>query len=215
MGGSSLQIRIPRPVPEKLSVIETMRAEDGRIALWSLHRDRMRRDCAAVGFAVDEDALAARLAGIPRRGVLRLRLTVDASGTGLTHQPLAPNPDFWRAAVSDIRLDSADPWLRIKSSHRPAYDAARRAMPAGCDEAVLLNERGQVCEGTITSIFLRRGDRLLTPPLSCGLLPGVLRASLLSSGRAHEAVLHADDLHRGDLFCGNALRGLIPLRRAR
>lgn len=111
-----------------------------------------------------------------------------------------------------MRLDSDDPWLRIKSSHRPIYEGARAALRDGCDEAILLNQRGEVCEGSITSLFLRRGDVMLTPPLHCGLLPGVLRASLLATGAASEQVLMPDDLSQGDLFCGNALRGLIPLR---
>lgn len=209
-----MQGRIPGPVPKGLTAIETMRAEaDGRIALWPLHRDRLRRGCAVVGFPLDEARVQAALDGLPRGQVLRLRLTVNAAGTvGAVHQPLLPNPTFWRVAISSLRLDSADPWLRIKSSHRPVHDRARAALPCGVDEAILLNERGEVCEGTITSLFLRRGGRLLTPPLACGLLPGVLRESLVGSGQAEEARLLPADLKTGEILMGNALRGLIPAR---
>ena len=209
-----MQGRIPGPVPEGLTVFETMRAEpDGRIALWPLHLDRLRAGCAAVGFALDEARVMAVLAGLPLGRVLRARLAVDAAGqVALTHQPLPPNPAVWQVIVSDHRLDSADPWLRLKSSHRPVYDHVRAGLPAGVDEAILLNEGGEVCEGTITSLFLRRGGRLLTPPLSCGLLPGVLRRSLLEAGRAEEARLMPDDLRDGEILMGNALRGLIPAR---
>lgn len=214
MGGSVVQIGISGPVPEDLTVFETMRAEpDRRIRLWPHHLERLRRGCATVGFQLDEDAVAAALQGLPAGTVLRVRLAVDAAGrTRVAHQPLPANPPFWRGQFSPMRLDSDDPWLRIKSSHRPAYDGARAALRDGCDEAILLNQRGEVCEGSITSLFLRRGDALLTPPLHCGLLPGVLRASLLATGMASEQVLMPDDLSQGDLFCGNALRGLIPLR---
>ncbi len=208
-----MQGRIPGPVPKGLTVFETMRAEHGRIALWPLHRDRLRRDCAAVGFPLDQAAVEDALTGLPQGQVLRVRLTVDAAGAvGVTHQPLPPNPDFWRVAMSPLRLDSGNPWLRIKTSHRPVYDRARAALPEGADEAILLNERGEVCEGTITSLFLRRGDRFLTPPLACGLLPGVLRRSLIEAGEVQEARLSPGDLDKGDLFMGNALRGLIPAR---
>ncbi|WP_207099746.1 aminotransferase class IV [Paracoccus shandongensis] len=212
-----MQGRIPGPVPEGLTVFETMRAEaDGRIALWSLHRDRLRRDCAAVGFPLDWAAVGDALVDLPRGQVLRVRLTVDGAGTvGVTHQPLPPNPAFWRVVLSPLRLDCADPWLRIKTSHRPVYDHARAALSDGVDEAILLNERGEVCEGTITSLFLRRGDRFLTPPLDCGLLPGVLRQSLIDAGKAQEARLLPGDLDAGNLFMGNALRGLIPARLVR
>jgi len=209
-----VQIRISGPIPDGLSVFETMRREaDGRVALWPLHLARLRRGCAAVGFPLDEAQAAARMQALPQGGVLRARLAVDAGGgIGVTHAALPPNPDLWRVMLSPLRLDPDDPWLRIKTTRRPLYDAARAALPAGMDEALLANTRGEICEGSITSLFLRRDGRLLTPPQSSGLLPGVLRESLLEQGRAVEALLYPDDLARGDLYCGNALRGLIPAR---
>lgn len=87
-------------------------------------------------------------------------------------------------------------------------------MPSGVEERIFLNERGEVCEGTITNVFVQNGNRLLTPPRSSGLLPGILRAELLDTGsplQAVEAVLTVSDLQSAEgLFCGNALRGLIP-----
>ncbi|MFN3275477.1 MAG: aminotransferase class IV [Paracoccus sp. (in: a-proteobacteria)] len=209
-----MQIRIPGPVPEGLTVFETMRAgADGSIALWPLHLARLRRGCAAVGFALDEAQVAQALAALPRGSVLRARLAVDQAGrVAVTHAPLPPAPPFWRVAISDQRLRADDPWLTLKSSHRPVYDAARASLPPGADEALLLNGQGALCEGTITSLFVARDGVLLTPPLSCGLLPGVLRASLLQSGRAVERRLSLSDLPGADVFVGNALRGLIPAR---
>lgn len=212
MGGGIVQIRIPEPVPDGVNVFETMRAEpDGRILLWSLHLARLRRGCAALGFPLDEEQVADVLATVPHGAVRRVRLAVDRTGhLTLTHAGLPPNPPVWRVVLSDLRLNPADPWLQIKTTHRPIYDAARAALPVGIDEALLRNADDQVCEGAITSIFLRRGAALLTPPLSSGLLPGILRQSLLAQGRARETILRSDDLSKGALFCGNALRGLIP-----
>lgn len=209
-----MQGRIPGPVPEGLTVFETMRVEpDGRVVLWPLHRDRLQRGCAAVGFPLEGRQVQAALNSLPRGQVSRARLSVDATGTVLLRcQPLPPNPGFWQVAMASLRIDSADPWLRIKTSHRRVYDRARAALPAGIDEAILLNERGEVCEGTITSLFLQQGDRLLTPPLTCGLLPGVLRQSLIQSGQAEEALLSPGDLKKGEVFMGNALRRLIRAR---
>lgn len=214
MGRSTVQIRISGPVPDGLTVIETMRAEaDGTIRLWPLHLVRLQRDCAAVDFPLDHDRVAAVIADLPQGTALRVRLTVDAVGTMIVmHQPLPRNPDSWIVAISPVRLDSRDPWLGIKTSHRPVYDAARAGMPDNCDEVILLNERDELCEGTITNLFLRRGDKLLTPPLQSGLLPGVMRQALLDSGQATEAVLYPDDLQTGQLIMGNALRGLIDAR---
>jgi para-aminobenzoate synthetase/4-amino-4-deoxychorismate lyase len=78
----------------------------------------------------------------------------------------------------------------------------------GTDEAVFVNERGEITEGARSNIFIKRGDVLLTPPLAAGVLDGRLRAELIASGKAREAVLTPDDL-KGEVYFGNSLRGLI------
>jgi 4-amino-4-deoxychorismate lyase len=74
------------------------------------------------------------------------------------------------------------------------------------DEVIFLNERGEVCDGTITTLFFDRGQGMRTPPLSSGLLPGVLRAEI----GCPEEVLLVDQLPEVRLWVGNALRGIIP-----
>jgi para-aminobenzoate synthetase / 4-amino-4-deoxychorismate lyase len=91
------------------------------------------------------------------------------------------------------------------------YDEALSELPAGSFDAIFLNERGEIAEGARSNVFVERDGVLLTPPLRSGALPGVLRASLLASGRAREAVLYPADLADG-LWLGNALRGLMPAR---
>jgi 4-amino-4-deoxychorismate lyase len=137
----------------------------------------------------------------------RLRLTMDREGrVEWTDAALPPAKAEWRVGLAQERLRSDDPWLRVKSTRREAYDRARAALPEGLDEVLFLNERGEVCDGSITSVFVDRGQGMRTPPLSSGLLPGVLRAEL---GCAEE-VLRAEDLPGVRLWVGNALRGLIP-----
>jgi para-aminobenzoate synthetase/4-amino-4-deoxychorismate lyase len=72
-----------------------------------------------------------------------------------------------------------------------------------------LDSQGFVTEGSFTNIFVKGEGTLLTPPLSRGLLPGVLRAELLANGSAIEADLRQEDLANG-FFIGNASRGLLP-----
>ena len=76
-------------------------------------------------------------------------------------------------------------------------------------DVVFLNERGEVAEGARSNVFLRRDGVFLTPPLSSGALPGVLRSELLSAGAAREQVLMPADLENGELWMGNAVRGLL------
>jgi branched-subunit amino acid aminotransferase/4-amino-4-deoxychorismate lyase len=124
--------------------------------------------------------------------------------------PLGDSPASWSYAISPRRLNSADQLLRHKSSWREFYDheQARLAAIAGCDETIFLNERGELTEGSRTSIFVSRGDVLVTPPLDAGVLDGVLRRELIETGKCREGVLTVDDL-RGEVFLGNSLRGLI------
>ena len=194
-----------------LCLIETLAWDGARAPRAAAHEARMEGAARRLGFpfarAGFEGALAA--AAPPGRAA-RLRLTLDAAGAFRAEaQPLPPPLPLWRLALSPQRLRAGDPWLSVKSSHRPLYDAARAALPQGVDEVIFANERGEVCEGTITNLFFDRGAGLCTPPRSCGLLPGILRAALVAEG-AREEVLPLADLPKVQLFIGNALRGLAP-----
>lgn len=117
-----------------------------------------------------------------------------------------------RLALAASRLSSSDVFLRHKTSSRAVYDETRANLGDAADEALFLNEREELCEGTITNVFIDDGNGLfLTPPVVSGLLPGVLRKVLLEAGRAKEVVLTLDDLRESKrIFVGNSLRGLIP-----
>ena len=99
---------------------------------------------------------------------------------------------------------SADPLQRHKTSWRDLYEKEGGL----ADEMLFLNEKGEVAEGARSNVFVLCDGVLLTPPLSSGALDGCLRAELLASEKAREAVLRPDDL-KGEVFFGNSLRGLI------
>ena len=101
--------------------------------------------------------------------------------------------------------------LRYKSSWRPAHErAAAHAARNECFDALLANERGELTEGARTNLFVERDGRLLTPPLACGVLPGILRTRLVSEGVAREQILRAGDLASADaVYIGNSARGLM------
>lgn len=185
-----------------LRLIETVLWDGQRAPRACLHHARLRAGAQALGWACP-DVTFAGPAGQPAR----LRLTLDRQGhTEMTTSPLPPAKPLWRVGLAQARLHSADPWLRVKSTRRGTYDAARATLPAGLDEVIFLNERGEVCDGSITTVFFDRGAGLRTPPLASGLLPGVLRAELACP----EEILLPPDLPHLRLWVGNALRGLIP-----
>jgi para-aminobenzoate synthetase/4-amino-4-deoxychorismate lyase len=192
----------------KLALIETLKF-DGAFQRLERHLARMEGSARLFGFAFDEGrARAALTAAIENRSsVSRVRLSLDEAGVFHAQAaPLGAPPARWNFRVSPRPIASADLLLRHKTSWRALQD--EEAARLDCDEAVFLNERGEVCEGGRSNIFLRRGGRLLTPALSCGLLPGCFRAELLEQGGCEEAVLYPSDL-RGEIYFGNSLRGLI------
>ena len=190
-----------------LRLIETMLWNGVAFPRWPLHMARMARSAAVFGWPFDTAQAALVSRGPLGAAPARLRLTLDAGGTLRAEAaPLPPAKADWRVGLAPGRLSSCDPWLRHKTTRRAIYDAARAALPEGLDEVLFLNERGEVCDGTITTVFFDRGQGMRTPPLACGLLPGVLRAEL----SCPEEVLRADDLPRVRLWVGNALRGLSP-----
>jgi len=184
------------------------------------HLARLAASAAALGFPHDgpaaRAALAAAVAG--SSGALRVRLTLERDGgLAVTTAPFSrlAQDTVWRLAIAGTRLDADDALLAHKTTRRAAYDAARAEFGAGeADEVLLLNQAGAVCEGTITTLFAEHASgQLLTPALGCGLLAGVLRAEMLETGRAVEAVLTPDDLGQARrLYVGNSLRGLIAAR---
>ncbi|MDA7966073.1 aminotransferase class IV family protein [Ruegeria sp.] len=203
-----------RPPPEPdFRLIETLAFRPGQgFIRQDRHLARMARSAEAFGIPFDVSLAVEALNAAAGDAPLRCRLTLDAAGQfDLTTGTLIANPPFWRVAVAEPRLDAADIWLRHKTTRRAQYDSARAGLPQGVDELLFLNTRGELCEGTITNLFLDMPNgRRLTPALSSGLLPGIMREELLDQHKVTEAVLTLTDLRNArTIHLGNSLRGLI------
>ena len=189
---------------------------DDGIPLLELHLERLRASATALGFSFDRHAVRNAIQALcfELEGPARVRLSLARSGAhALEAGPLPPAVGREaRCVVLRLPVDPGDWRLAHKSTDRSFYAAALRAAKgAGADEALLLRDDGLLTEGSFTNLFVEREGVLLTPPLSRGLLPGVLRRTLIDSGKAREADLSLDDLAAGFLI-GNAVRGLMPAR---
>jgi para-aminobenzoate synthetase / 4-amino-4-deoxychorismate lyase len=201
----------------RFDLIETMRFDPAEgIAELERHLSRMKRSADALGFSFDrhdarnELQAATFLLKSPRS--LRLRLsTSGAIAIEVRAMPVPPVEPV-RVALAPLPVDPDDFRLRHKTSDRRFYEEARTA--AATTEVVFLDPAGFVTEGSFTNVFVERDGLLFTPPLSRGLLPGVLREKLIEEGRAREAELRPDDLEEG-FYIGNAVRGLIDARLPR
>lgn len=202
----------------RFELIETMLYEPGRgVWLRARHMARLAASAAYFDFAFDADKVRAAIdAALKSKETERLRVRVLLNENGHVTATTTPQPAsdvIMRYVVSDTRLNSQDLFLYHKTTRRELYDSEWQhySVTLGADEVIYLNERGELTEGSRTTIFIGAGDgRLLTPAISAGLLPGTLRAQLIDDGRAQEAVLTIDDLNRArEVYLGNSVRGLM------
>ena len=176
-----MEVPIYSNIREDIELIETFLwdPEKGAPDI-DFHLERMCKSAGNLRFKFEIRKIRDQVFKIKSENCLRCRLTLSISGeTNLSTSILNPNPEAWTLLLSDSILSSSDPWLLHKSSNRALYDTERAKLPDGIDEFIYLNERNEVCEGTITNIFVKKSSQWFTPPLSSGCLPGVLRSCLL------------------------------------
>ncbi|MFF2322137.1 aminotransferase class IV family protein [Agrobacterium sp. NPDC058088] len=202
--------------PADLTLKETLRWEPQTgFQRIDQHMRRLLRSADALGFRAPVNAVQMLEKQVGGEKPLCVRLVMNYKGEldiqTTEFHPLRESA-VWRVRIaSNTTLDSSDTFYRHKSSRREPYDAARAEFSAEeADEVLLLNERGELCEGSSTSIFVETPDgHLLTPPLDSGILPGVLRADLIRERKARGQALIPDDIVGRKLFVGNSLHGLI------
>ncbi len=211
-------------VHEPFQLIETMRWRrdegyyllDRHLARLAASALRFRIPYAGFGIRDTLDKLAERL-----DGPTRVRITLDEDGRLVVDSapldPAAVGDSDVRFALAIRRVDSSNPFLYHKTTRRELLDGERERLAGatGCDEVVFVNERGELTEGSYSTLFVERGGTLFTPPLSCGLLDGTLRRELLENGDrpVEERVLYPRDLESAEaIWLGNSVRGLLRAR---
>ncbi|WP_171060801.1 aminotransferase class IV [Poseidonocella sp. HB161398] len=215
-------------------LFDTAMVADGRVVRGAAHLDRLAAGCAALGMPFDRSAAgtawAAVCAGIGR-GSVRLTVTRGSGPRGVAPPP-APRPRIFasaseglpapfapvRLATALIRRNDSSPAARLKTTgYLDAVLATEAARAAGADEPLFLNTRGNAACTGIGNLVMIAGGRLVTPPVSEGILPGILRAELLSlapeAGLAAEerAVDPAELLQAEALLVTNSLRLASPV----
>lgn len=204
---------------EDFRLIETLLWERGEYFLLALHLERLEASAEYFDFACERAAVAARLTeatrGFRAEVRYRVRMLLDAEGeVSIAATELGADVGVARVRFSDVRTASGDVFLRHKTTRRDVYEREfARARADGFDEVFFVNERGEVTEGAISNIFVRRDGRLVTPPVSAGVLPGVLRRHLLETGEVEEQTLRLADVRTAEaVYMGNSVRGLREVR---
>jgi 4-amino-4-deoxychorismate lyase len=207
------------------SLIETMKADaGGMIALLPYHLRRLKHSARALGYVYPSDDIvieeintAINQSDALNSSDTRVRLLLDSFGKlDIQTAPLPALQGVPFIAFTDLSLDSDEPFLQHKTTHRPWYDAATQWLAQHPDyfDLIYLNEKGELCEGSRSNIYVLKNGEWLTPPLSSGLLGGVLRTQLLETGQANEAILTPSDLtaDKASIRLSNALRGWFDVK---
>lgn len=212
-------------------IFETIAVFDGKPVWLAEHLERLVEAAATLGIPVDHTnidvAIAETLRATPHRhGILRITLTRGTGVRGLAANGSTPSLlvtlSPWvkgllfapaKLMTSMIRRNETSPAARLKTlSYIDNILAAREAAAANCDDALLLNTKGQVAASTIANVFMLKDGRLATPPLSAGILPGIARRKLLTLTQAEERDIAPAELSFADaLFLTNSLRLVRPV----
>lgn len=204
-----------------LELFETLRVEAGRAALWPQHRARLCASATRLGLPLDtrqlDAAFTARLAALDPAQTWRLRLSLGADGQLHWRSavlPPLPGTGPVQVLLADTPVTTPAWLLGHKTSLRQAYDAAiARAEAAGAFDMLFFDADGWLTEGARSNVFVQIDGHWYTPPTAAGLLPGVMRARLLTDPQlaAQQRPIHRSELANArQLLLCNALRGAIP-----
>jgi|TARA_B100002051_G_scaffold93423_1_gene89296 branched-chain amino acid aminotransferase len=197
-------------------LFETVLLQGGEPQLLEQHLERWATSANLLGMAPPPERShlqplieeATQRCGLQRSSaVLRLNWSRGASERRGIDVPQAAQHRFWMtleageptfsavtAIICQQERRNADSLIsRCKTfAYGQAVLARREANQRGCEDALLLNTRGQLCSGTVANLMVRRNGNWLTPPLSSGCLPGVMRGRALTLGLVQEAELESD-----------------------
>ena len=223
-------------------LFETMRAYAGRIFRLGAHLARLRAAADRVGIPLPDaleravlDTLAANDVG---EGAVRLTVTRGAAGHGLlpstgetplptvliTVRPYRPDTAWYETGIAADwargRLDEGAATAGLKRlGYLEAIVAVREAAAAGCQDVLFLDTAGHLAEAAASNVFVVLRGSLRSPPLSCGVLPGITRAAVLELARARALDVREEPLppsvlaEASEAFLTSSLRELVPLVR--
>jgi len=190
----------------------------GDIPLLDLHLARLRRSCAVLGVpwfdARLSQAIRQHVQTLDAQHAWRLRLLLSPAGAhSLQSQTLPDTPTPVRVVLAPDALRADVDWIGHKTTHRPWYTQANQWLATHPEvfDVLYCNAQDEVCEGSRSNVYIDTGDGAwLTPPLRCGLLPGVQRQALLDQGLVQEAVITRAQLCQAQrVRVSNALRGWV------
>ncbi|MGH2978042.1 MAG: aminotransferase class IV [Solirubrobacterales bacterium] len=210
-------------------VFETLRVYRGEPFALAEHLARLAESAAAMAIPPppldDIERAAYEVLSANELSDARMRVTVTsgpgppglARGAGpptvvVVALPMVPWPPTSKAVVSRLRRDEQSPLTGVKTtSLAESVIAFAEARKAGVDEALFLNQAGDLCEATTANLFLVRDGTAATPPVASGCLAGITRAHVLELGAVEQMLSPEDLLEADEAFLTSSTRQVQPL----
>jgi len=188
--------------PADFSLLETMLWEpDNKYFLLDYHLRRLSDSAEYFGIPLKTEQVRRKLETLGRSLSScshKVRLLVSQDGDiSFECTPLNDTNGSCpvRLRLASKKIDSSNPFLYHKTTNRDIYISAGISSP-DCDDTLLWNEKSEITETTIANIIVKLDGELVTPPVSCGLLPGTYRAWLIDRKMVREQVITVDDLEK-------------------
>lgn len=201
-------------------IFETLAIVDGAPRRFDRHMARLNNGAAVLGIelSVDKETLIGAVKNIctaegVTEGSARVTLLRGPAPRGVL-PPATAEPTLMISAAAGMvgnaapveaiiatttRRNERSPLAQVKSTnYLDAVIAVREASDAGAGDAILLNTRDMVAEATAANVFCRFGEELVTPPVSDGALPGIMRACVMNANTVIERSISADEFRGAD-----------------
>ena len=200
----------------KFSLIESMLWQKNRgYFLLEEHLRRLKKSGNYFSMPVNVNKIRQAVKKLEKKLIgekFKIRILLSADGQiELEKEPIEEVLEPVKLKLSSRRVNPQDIFLYHKTTQRKLYnEELEKAREKGFFEVIFLNIYKEITEGSISNIFVEKGGMLYTPPLKCGLLPGILRGKLIKEGRVKERIIKVKDLLRADnMYIGNCVRGLL------
>ena len=201
---------------KEFRIIETI-LYAGKYVYLQPHLQRMSKSAKYFGFRFDASYLLTELeAASPaaESGDYKVRTLLSRSGeVEITCEETGQAPDRPAVTVSPVRTRSSDEFLYHKTTMRRLYDQQlAKARIAGYFDVLFMNEKRELTEGAITNVFIQKENVIYTPPVSCGLLDGIIRQAAIKERDVRQKIMTVRDLV--DAECVYVSNSILGFRKA-
>jgi len=200
-------------------LVETILCRGGKYTFLKWHLKRMKGSADYFAFVFDcakiMNLLKNNLKFLDSSKKYKVRILLDKNGDVQIENSLIDDENGrhpYYAVISDKKVDSGNVFLYHKTDNRRLYDEAyQQARKGGFFDVIFTNEKGEVTEGSITNIFIKKDNKFITPPVSCGLLNGIYRQRFIArfKGVLEKAITIQELLGADEVYLCNSVRGMV------